>query len=240
MTFFRKRLSLAHATSSSAMRLSHSARPISALSTILASSPARSIGMVLTATRAGLGHRQPRRHHGRVVARPDQHAVARLDAEVLDQRVRQPVRPVGQLLVGAAAAVADQRGVVAEALLDHAIGQLDRGVEVFGILELRPVQQQVGPLLGRRQIVARERVDVRAGTEARCTLRRRLTRRRSARTFCRTSRLLSPSPRPYGERVGVRGGHTPALVAAPHPNPLPIEEEWGEGIPVDHPRGLLN
>ena len=119
---------------------------------------------------AGLGHRQPRRHHGGVVARPDQHAVARLDAEVLHQRVRQPVAPVGQLLVGAAAAVADQRGVVAEALLHHPVGQLDGGVEVFGILELRPVQQQVGPLLGRRQVVAREGVDVRAGTEDRRTL----------------------------------------------------------------------
>ena len=41
--------------------------------------------------RAGLGHRQPRRHHRRVVAGADQHAVAGLDAEVLDQRVRQPV-----------------------------------------------------------------------------------------------------------------------------------------------------
>ena len=70
------------------------------------------------------------------------------------------LRPVGQLLVGAAAAVADQRRVVAEALLDHAVGQLDGGVEVLGILELRPVEQQVGPLLGRRQIVAREGVDV--------------------------------------------------------------------------------
>ena len=66
--------------------------------------------------RAGLGHRQPRRHHRRVVAGADQHAVAGLDAEVLDQRVRQPVGPVGQLLVGAPAAVADQRDVIAEPL----------------------------------------------------------------------------------------------------------------------------
>ena len=50
ITFLRNRLSLAQATSSSAMRLSQSARETSALSTILASSPARSSGMVLTAT----------------------------------------------------------------------------------------------------------------------------------------------------------------------------------------------
>ena len=54
MTFLRKRLSLAQATSSSAMRLSHSARLTWALSTILASSPARSSGMVLTATAPAL------------------------------------------------------------------------------------------------------------------------------------------------------------------------------------------
>ena len=115
--------------------------------------------------RAGLRDRQPRRHHGRVVARPQEHAVAGLHAEILHQRVRQPVRPVGQLLVGAAAAVADQRGVVAEALLDHAVGQLHGGVEVLGILELGPVEQEVGPLLGRREVVAREGVDVGGGAQ---------------------------------------------------------------------------
>ena len=54
MTFFRKRLSLAQATSSSHQRLSQSASAISALSTIWSSSPARSIGMVLTATAPAL------------------------------------------------------------------------------------------------------------------------------------------------------------------------------------------
>ena len=39
----------------------------------------------------GLGHRQPRRHHRRIVAGADQHAVAGLDAEVLRQRMREPV-----------------------------------------------------------------------------------------------------------------------------------------------------
>jgi DNA-directed RNA polymerase specialized sigma24 family protein len=91
---------------------------------------------------------------------------APLDAEVLHQRVREPVAPVGQLLVGATAAVADQRGVVAESLLDQAIGQLDGGVQMLGILKLRPVEQQVGPLLGGRQVVARESVDVAARAEA--------------------------------------------------------------------------
>ena len=84
---------------------------------------------------AGLGRRQPAGDHGGVVGRADQHAVAGLDAVVLDKRMRQPVGPVGQFLVGAPAAVADQRGVVAKALFDHAVGQFDGGVEVVGIVE---------------------------------------------------------------------------------------------------------
>ena len=107
-----------------------SASAISALSTILPSSPARSIGMVLTTTAPALVAASQARDQRRIVAGADQHAVARLDAVVLDQRMRQPVRPVGQFLVGAPAAIADQRDVVAEAALDHAVGQFDRGVEI--------------------------------------------------------------------------------------------------------------
>ena len=75
--------------------------------------------------RAGLQRREPAGDHRRIVGGADQDAVAGHDAEVLDQRAGEPVGPVGKLLVGAQAAVADQRGVVAKALLDHAVGQLD-------------------------------------------------------------------------------------------------------------------
>ena len=54
ITVLRKRLSLAQATSSSLMRVSQRAKAISALSTILASSPVRIIGMVLTTTAPAL------------------------------------------------------------------------------------------------------------------------------------------------------------------------------------------
>ena len=91
--------------------------------------------------------------------------MARPDAVVLDQRMSEPVRPVGQLLVGAAAAIADQRDVVAEAALDVAVGQFDRGVEVIGILEFRPVEQDFRPQIERRKIVARKRIDMRGGAE---------------------------------------------------------------------------
>ena len=113
--------------------------------------------------RAGLRGRQPARHHRRVVGAADQHPIAGLDAVVLGEGVGEPIRPVGELLVGASTAVADQRRVVAHPLVDDPVGELDRGVEVLGILE--PVEQQVGPLGERREIVAGERVDVATRTE---------------------------------------------------------------------------
>ena len=118
---------------------------------------------------AGLGGGEPDRDHRRIVRRADQHPVARLDAIVLDQRMGEPVAPVGEFLVGAPAAVADQRGMVAEAALDHAVGQFDRGVEIFGIVEA--LEQKVRPVGRRRQIVAGESVDMGGWTEHRIALR---------------------------------------------------------------------
>ena len=96
--------------------VSQSARPISALSTIFVSSPARSSGMVLTTTAPAL------------VAASQQATIAGLLAERISTRLpgltpksstsacASRLRPVGQLLVGALSSVADQRGVIAEAL----------------------------------------------------------------------------------------------------------------------------
>ena len=50
--------------------------------------------------------------------------------------------------------------LIAQPLLDDAVGQFDRGVEIFGILKLRPVEQQFRPLLERRQIAPRKIIDV--------------------------------------------------------------------------------
>ena len=114
---FRNRLSLAQATISSISRVSQSASVISALSTILASSPARSIGIVLTTTAPALVAASQQATIAGLLAERISTRLPGFDAVVLDQRVRQPVRPVGELLVGAAAAIADQRRVVAEAAL---------------------------------------------------------------------------------------------------------------------------
>ena len=74
--------------------------------------------------------------------------------------MRKAVGPVSQFLVGALAAVADQRDVIAKALFDDAVGQLDRRIEIFRILKLGPVEQQFRPLLQWRQISPRKIVNM--------------------------------------------------------------------------------
>ena len=59
--------------------------------------------------------------------------------------------------------MADERGMVAETSLDHAIGELDRSVQIFGIVVA--FEAKVRPLIGRRKIVARERVSMSGGPE---------------------------------------------------------------------------
>ena len=80
---------------------------------------------------ACLRRRKPCGDQRRIVAGAYQHAIAGLDAVILHQCMRKAVGPVRQLLVGALAAVADQRDAIAKALLDHAVGQFDRGIEIF-------------------------------------------------------------------------------------------------------------
>ena len=96
---------------------------------------------------ACFGGREPCRDQRRIVAGTDQDAVAGLDAVALHQRMREAVGPVGQLLVGALAAIADQRDPVAPASLDDTVGQFDRGIQIFRILKFGPVEQQIRPLL---------------------------------------------------------------------------------------------
>ena len=102
--------------------------------------------------RPDLGCGKPTGHHRRVVGRAHQDAIARLHAHVIDQHMSDAVTPVGELFVGAAAAVTDQRRVVTEASLAHHVSQLDTDVDVFGVVELP--QHQLGPECEWRQVVA--------------------------------------------------------------------------------------
>ena len=55
--------------------------------------------------------------------------------------------------------------MVAKAALDHAVGELHRGVHMVGIVQA--VEAKLRPLIGRRQIVARERIKMSGGAEHR-------------------------------------------------------------------------
>ena len=68
------------------------------------------------------------------------------------------IGPVGQLFIGARAAIADQRGMIAKTLFDHAIGQLDADIQPFGIVETVKIQHR--PALGWWQAVTGECVDM--------------------------------------------------------------------------------
>ena len=189
----RNALSLAHATTSSISRVSHSAMRDLGLVDDLAQLAGAQHRHRVDHDGARLGGGQPARHHRRVVGRADQHPVAGLHAVVLGERVRQPVGPVGQLLVGAPAAVADERGVVAEALLDHAVGQLDGGVEVLGVVE---AGRAATPATGRAAAGCRGRT-CRRGRSGRASCSRHgSTAVASISTLARPPSAPPPAPSP--------------------------------------------
>jgi hypothetical protein len=68
------------------------------------------------------------------------------------------VGPIGELLIGAASSVADERDVIGETSVDHTIGQFDGRVEALRIF--KAFEQKIRPLLGWRQLVRRESVRV--------------------------------------------------------------------------------
>ena len=61
--------------------------------------------------------------------------------------------------------MADQRCAVAKTALDHAIGELDRGVQMFRII--KSVEPKVRPLVERREIIPRERINMSGGAKHR-------------------------------------------------------------------------
>src|SRR5207247_7632379 len=75
--------------------------------------------------------------------------------------VRDAVRLLQQLGVRPAqAGRRDDRGPFGKAAFRRAIEKLVRGIEPRGIMQMRQIEDEIGPLLARRQVVARKRVDV--------------------------------------------------------------------------------
>ena len=113
--------------------------------------------------RARLGRGQPARHHRRIIGRAGRHPVAGPHAIVLDQRVRDPVGPVGELFIRSGAGRCRSTRCGRRSLCGPWRRSVPRRRSESRGSEA--VQQQVRPLLRRRQTVARERVEVSGRSE---------------------------------------------------------------------------
>ena len=109
---------------------------------------------------AGLHHGKIDGDQHRIVGGAQQHAIAGDKAEAPDQEIGDPVHQSRELAIAQALGGGDQAGAIAVARLHPAVEQLADTVQAIGVAELRPVEKQDRPLLGRRQAVADEAVDM--------------------------------------------------------------------------------
>ena len=128
---------------------------------MVCSSPVRSSGIVVTSDGPGLEHAEPGGGQPLVVGAAQEHAVPGHDPEVLDEDARDPVRRRHQLGVRPRreAGLVQARPVRPVARGD-VVEQGGGAVQALGVLELGQVEGQLRPLLGRREVVTAERVDV--------------------------------------------------------------------------------
>ncbi len=110
---------------------------------------------------ARLHHREPACGHPGTVRAAKEHAVARCEAHVLGEHPGDAVGLLEQLRIAELALRKAQGDAPAPAALDRSVEQLARAVQALGITQLRQLEEQLRPLPARRQIVAREGVDVR-------------------------------------------------------------------------------
>jgi hypothetical protein len=116
----------------------------------------------------------------------------------------EPVRPVGQLLVGSPAPVADQRGMVAKSLCDHGIRLLDGGVEMVRVVEA--FETEFRPFFRWRQMVACERIDVRSRSKHMAAV--------PLFSFCPLSRHFQSRLKFWSSRGALPCEQTPSLAAS--------------------------
>ncbi len=115
----------------------------------------------------GLEHAEPAGGQPRVVRAAQQHAVAWHETEVVDQHVGHGIGAGQQVGVRPGRAVlADQARPVAPVPGDHVVEECCRAVQPVRVGELREREEQLGPLVSRRQVVAAEGVDVRRREQA--------------------------------------------------------------------------
>ena len=106
-----------------------------------------------------LHHAEPAGHGHRVVGPAQQHAVAGHQAHVLHQHLGDAVGLLAQLPVGPADAAALQAQAFAPAALVHGlVQQLGGAVQLLRELQIGQLEQELGPLLARRQVLGGEAV----------------------------------------------------------------------------------
>ena len=178
---------------------------------------------------AGQQHAEPAGHQPRLVRSAQQHAVAGSEAEVAGQHRGDLVGTQAQITVGPGlAGAAHARPVVGDAVEEGG-----GGVEPLGVPELGEVEQQLRPLVPGWQVVAAERVGVRAaGLEHGRTSRDRVCRggRRSVRPFSQSGRTAAPCSSTSASASQRRVTPTPALAGYSRPTrrcqTAPISRAW--------------
>ena len=141
---------------------SQSACEICALSMICVSSFARSSGIVADRDAAGLDHREPACGHRRAVRPAQQHAIAGHQPEVLDEHARVAVRALGRAPRRSSARRPARRSRCARPSRARARRREAPSRSSTGRDSRAPADRRGAPaMLARRQVVARERVDVR-------------------------------------------------------------------------------
>jgi hypothetical protein len=117
--------------------------------------------MVVTATPPRLEHGEPARDEHGLVGRPQQHAAAGYEAEILDENIRDAIGGFEKTPVRPAAARIPEHGSIAVTVRDPVVQQRTGRIEEAGIVQLghaRPVH--VRPQLARWQMIPNERIDV--------------------------------------------------------------------------------
>ena len=145
-------------SSSCASRASHSAWVTRALCTMVVSSRARSSGIVPTAMppafttpnqqAASIGELAPRSSTRLPLTRPMSSTSTRA----------MRLACASSCGIGPMHALAQHALALAPTALDRAVEQLGGAIEARCELQLGPLEQELGPLLGRRQVIAGERV----------------------------------------------------------------------------------
>ena len=110
---------------------------------------------------ARLHHREPACGHPGAVRAAKQNAIARREAHVLGQHAGDAVGLLEQLCRAELTFRKAQGDAPRPAALRRPVEQLGRAIQTAGITQLRQIEDQLRPLRARRQIVAREGVDVR-------------------------------------------------------------------------------